>query len=105
VRDMPFACGEHLVSLWGHPLQLPDGRVLWGCICREGSSLCGGVVSEDGARSFRWLADLCPDASVGERREPGLARLATGELLAVLRCGTDPEHPMVVVRSCDEGQH
>ena len=103
VRNMPFSLGDQLVSLWGHAIEMPDGRLLWACYSREGNSISGVVQSTDGGQSFTWLANLCDDTSVGERREPGLVRLASGELLALLRCGTSLTQPMVQVRSLDGG--
>ncbi len=103
VSNMPFSLGDQLVSLWGHAIEMPDRRLLWACYSREGNSESGVVQSTDGGQSFAWLANLCADTSVGERREPGLARLASGELLALIRCGTSRSRPMVQVRSRDRG--
>ena len=87
VTNVPYAIGEHLVSLWGPALEMDDGRLLWSVISREGNSLAGVVESTDGGQSWKFLASLCEDETVGERREPGLVELASGELLAVLRTG------------------
>ena len=104
VTDLPFSLGDHLMSLWGHAVELPDGTLLWACYSREGNSISGVVRSTDGGRSFVWLSDACTDNTVGQRRELGLARLASSELLGLIRCGTDNDRPMVAVRSDDDGQ-
>jgi len=106
VTNLPFSVESVLVSFWGKALEMPDGRLLWPVYSREGNTILGLTESTDGGRSFRWLSSLCDDATVGERREPGLARLASGELLAVLRTGSFPadNRPMVQVRSKDGGR-
>ena len=103
VSNLPFSLESLLVSLWGHALEMPDGQLLWPTYSREGNTISGLVQSTDGGHSFVWFANLCEDNTVGERREPGLVRLASGELLALLRCGTAPSRPMVEVRSSDGG--
>ena len=103
VTNMPFSDDTHLTTLWGHAIVMPDGRLLWGIISRERkpqNSLIGVVESTDGGRTFRYLANLCTDVygEVGEPREPGLALLPSGELVAAVRCS-----PMIFVGSSDGG--
>ena len=69
---------------------MPDGRLLWPTYSREGNTISGIVQSTDGGHSFEWLANVCEDNTVGDRREPGVVRLPSGELLALIRCGTQP---------------
>ena len=106
VTGLPYRDASPLVTLWGHIVKMPADRLLWGVITREGNSLAGVVESTDGGRSWRFLASLCDDPSVGERREPGIVRLASGDLLAVLRTGLPPDSPMPMVqtRSTDGGR-
>lgn len=104
VSNLPFALDDHLMSLWGPAVELLDGSLLWACYSREGNSISGVVRSTDGAQSFAWLSNACTDDTVGQRRELGLVQLASGELLGIIRCGTDIDHPMVAVRSDDHGQ-
>ena len=104
VNNLPFSLDSQLISLWGHVVEMPDGRLLWPAYSREGNTISGVVQSTDGGHSFEWLADVCEDNTVGERREPGLIRLPSGELLALIRCGTQPSRPMVEVRSSDDGR-
>ena len=104
VTNMPYTPGRHLVTLWGHAIEMPDGRLVSGIISREKGSLAGVAESTDGGRSWRYLASVCDDATVGERREPGLVRLASGELLAILRTGLSASSRMVQVRSADGGR-
>jgi len=103
VSNLPFSLGSQLISLWGHVVEMPDGRLLWPVYSREGNTISGIVQSTDEGHSFEWLANVCEDNTVGERREPGLVRLPSGELLALIRCGTQPSRPMVEVRSADGG--
>ena len=103
VSNLPFSLGSQLISLWGHGVEMPDGRLLWAVYSREGNTIAGVVHSTDGGHSFEWLANVCEEDTVGERREPGLVRLPSGELLALIRCGTQPSRPMVEVRSSDGG--
>ena len=103
VSNLPFSLGSQLISLWGHAIEIPDGQLLWAVYSREGNTISGIVQSIDGGDSFEWLADVCAEDTVGERREPGLVRLPSGELLALIRCGTQPSRPMVEVRSADGG--
>ena len=103
VSNLPFSLGSQLISLWGHVVEMPDGRLLWPTYSREGNTISGVVQSIDGGHSFEWLANVCADNTVGERREPGLVLLPSGELLALIRCGTQPSRPMVEVRSSDGG--
>lgn len=70
---------------------------------REGNTISGSVQSTDGGHNFEWLANVCKDNTVGERRKPGLVRLPSGELLALIRCGTQPSRPIVEVRSSNGG--
>ncbi len=104
VTNLPFSLDSQLISLWGHVVEMPDGRLLWPAYSREGNTISGIVQSIDGGDRFDWLANVCEANTVGERREPGLIRLPSGELLALIRCGTQPARPMVEVRSSDEGQ-
>ena len=103
VSNLPFSLGSQLISLWGHVVEMPDGRLLWPVYSREGNTISGIAQSIDGGGSFEWLADVCEEDTVGERREPGLVRLPSGDLLALIRCGTQPSRPMVEVRSSDGG--
>ena len=104
VSNLPFSLTSHLISLWGHAVEMPDGRLLWPIYSREGNTISGIVQSIDGGNSFEWLANVCEDNTVGERRELGLVRLPSGELLGLIRCGTQPSRPMVEVRSSDDGR-
>ena len=103
VSNLPFSLGSQLISLWGHVVEMSDERLLWPAYSREGNTISGIVQSTDGGHSFEWLANVCEDHTVGERREPGLVQLPSGELLALIRCGTQPSRPMVEVRSTDGG--
>ena len=115
VTNLPFTLGSVLVSFWGPALEMPDGRLLWPVYSREGGtrypygvalgSILGITESTDGGSSFRWIASMCDDVTVGQHREPGLVRLPSGELLAVIRTGTFPsdDKVMVQVRSSDGG--
>ncbi|MBO51530.1 MAG: hypothetical protein CMJ69_12190 [Planctomycetaceae bacterium] len=103
VTNMPFSTHAHLVTLWGRAIELPDGRWLWGIISRErnpADSKIGVVESVDGGKSFRFVTSLCHDVikQVGEPREPGIERLPSGELVALIRSS-----PMILVRSSDGG--
>ena len=100
VSKLPFSLESLLVSPWGHALEMPNERLLWPTYSREGNTISGVVQSTDGGHSFMWFTNLCEDNTVDEQREPGLVRLASGELLALLRCA---RHPMVEVRSSDGG--
>ena len=104
VNNLPFSLDSQLISLWGHVVEMPDGCLLWPVYSREGNTISGVVQSTDGGGSFDWLANVCEEDTVGERREPGLIRLPSGELLALIRCGTQPARPMVEVRSSDDGR-
>ena len=105
VTNLPFTVESALISFWGKALEMPDGRLLWPVYSREGNTILGITESTNRGRSFRWLAAMCDDPTIGERREPGLVKLASGELLAVIRTGTFPsdDRPMVQVRSSDGG--
>ncbi len=115
VTNLPFTLGSVLVFFWGPALEMPDGRLLWPVYSREGrtrypygvalGSILGITESTDGGSSFRWIASMCDDVTVGQHREPGLVRLPSGELLAVIRTGTFPsdDNVMVQVRSSDGG--
>ena len=103
VSNLPFSLDSQLISLWGHVVERPDGRLLWPTYSREGNTISGIVQSTDGGHNFEWLANVCKDNTVGERREPGLVRLPSGELLALIRCGTQLSRPIVEVQSSDGG--
>ena len=104
VTNLPYTPGRHLVTLWGHAIEMPDGRLVSGIISREKGSLAGVAESTDGGDTWKYLASVCEDPTVGERREPGLVRLASGELVAVLRTGLSASARMVQVRSADGGR-
>lgn len=104
ITNMPFSTNANLTTLWGRAIEMPDGRLLWGIISRErnpADSVIGVVESTDGGKSFRFLTALCHDVikQVGEPREPGIERLPSGELVALIRSS-----PMILVRSTDGGR-
>ena len=104
ITNMPFSTNAHLVTLWGRAIEMPDGRLLWGIISRErnpSDSVIGVIESMDGGKSFRFVTALCHDVikQVGEPREPGIERLLSGELVALIRSS-----PMILVRSKDGGR-
>ena len=101
VTGMPYA--PKLVTLWGPGIQMPDGRLLWGIMSREVPSIAGVAETSDSGQSFQYLASVLDDPSVGQRREPGIVRLRSGELISILRTGTDAGN-MVLTRSSDDGQ-
>ena len=103
VTNLPFSLDSALISFWGSAIMMPDGRLLWGIITREGPETRIGIVeSTDGGRGFRFLSSICgPEVydDVGEPREPAIVLLPTGELVALVRC-----NPMLLVRSQDGGR-
>ncbi len=104
ITNMPFSTNANLVTLWGRAIEMSDGRLLWGIISRErnpADSVIGVVESTDGGKSFRFVTALCHDVikQVGEPREPGIERLPSGELVALIRSS-----PMILVRSKDAGR-
>ncbi|MAV38497.1 MAG: hypothetical protein CMJ59_23925 [Planctomycetaceae bacterium] len=103
VSNLPFSLDSALITFWGSAISMPDGRLLWSIITREGRDTRIGVVeSTDGGRSFRFLSSICgPEVydDVGEPREPAVVLLPRGDLVAVIRC-----NPMLLVRSQDGGR-
>lgn len=107
VGGMPgstYKRSANLKTLWGTGIQMANGRLLIGIMSRDGISLVGVAQSTDNGQSFQYLASVCDDPSVGQwRREPGLARLENGDLVAVVRTGTNTSN-MVLTRSTDGGR-
>ena len=52
VSNLPFSLGSQLISLWGHAVEMPDGRLLWAVYSREGNTISGIV------QSTRWRGQL-----------------------------------------------
>jgi len=108
LAGLPFAPGKP-AGLWGHIVEMPDGRLLCGLYGRkpEHSKYINGVVeSTDGGNRWRYLSHLCGDPSLGNEGpdEMDLVRLESGELLGVFRTGTKPDSHMHQVRSTDGGK-
>jgi len=104
VTRTPYcATDASLKTLWGPGIQVSDGRLLMGIISREGNSRAGVVESHDAGHSYQYLASVCDDPSVGQRREPAIVQLPSGEVLAILRTGTNTSN-MVLTRSSDGGR-
>jgi len=107
VTGMPsstYTTGSGLKTLWGTGIQMSDGRLLIGIMSRDSISLVGVAQSTDNGQSFQYLASVCDDPSVGPwRREPGLALLENGDLIAVVRTGTNTSN-MVLTHSTDGGR-
>jgi hypothetical protein len=102
---MPYPAEHVLLSLWGAAIPMPERRLLWGLIHRQAERSVAGIVeSLDGGRSFRYLASVCDDPGVAVKREPGIARLRSGELLSVVRTRLEPDTPMLQTRSRDGGR-
>ena len=103
VTNLPFSLDSALITFWGIAIAMPDDRLLWGIITREGrDTLVGVVESTNGGHSFRFLSTICGSdvyEDVGEPREPGIAMLPSGDLVAVIRC-----NPMLLVHSQDGGR-
>ncbi len=108
LAEVPFAA-DKFAGMWGHILEMPDGRLLCGVYGRvqgRAKYINGIVESTDGANNWRYLSHLCSDSSLGNEGpdEMNLVRLESGELLSVFRTGTSPRSHMHQARSTDGGK-
>ena len=92
VAGMPFP-EDGYAGLWGHIRQLPDGRLLCGIYGRPQPKrrryINGVLESRDQGRSWRYLANVCADVSLGREgpNETDLLVLADGNLICIFRTG------------------
>lgn len=108
LAGVPFAA-DKFAGMWGHILEVPDGRLLCGVYGRtkgRAKYINGVVESTDGGNNWRYLSHLCDASSLGNEGpdEMDLVRLESGELLSVFRTGTSPGSHMHQVRSTDGGK-
>ena len=108
VSGLPFAAGDHLVTLWGPVQKSADGALLWAVMSREESSIAGVVRSADGGRRWDYLSTISPVAGRGspqkcESREPAICRTVGGDLICMVRAGLSVDCPLTQHRSRDDG--
>ena len=108
LTNQPFAAGTQ-AGLWGHILEMPDGRLMCGVYGRpkpRARYINGVVESRDGGKTWRYLSHLCDDSSLGNEGcdEMDLVLLDSGDLLSLFRTGTKPTSHMYQVRSTDVGR-
>ena len=95
----------HEPVLWGHIVQMPDDRLLCGIYgIRSRKQMAGVIESTDNGSTWQYLAHLYDDFSPnsGNANEIDLVRLASGDLIAVMR---NDSGPMRQVRSHDGGKN